>query len=60
MLGIRRASSVPVAAGTTSSDITITLPTAFSAATVVSATSSGSKYSRNRTGTPAANATSRS
>ena len=48
---------LPVTAGTTSKDITMTLPTVLSAATVVSATNSGSRYSRNRTGRPAAAAT---
>ena len=56
----RRASRVPVTDGTTSRDMTMTLPTVLMAATVVSATSSGSMYSRNRTGTPAASATAAS
>ena len=57
MLANRRANMLPVTAGTTNSDMTMTLPTVCSEATVVRATRSGSRYSKNRTGIPDASAT---
>ena len=54
MEGIRRARSMAVAEGVTSSASTSTIPTAFNEATVVTPTKTGSRYCISRTGIPEA------